>query len=166
MTPISFEPYSRSALAVVVALFLAATLPRISFAQTDPWIGTWRLNVAKSTFNPGPGPRSQTATVQSAPGGYRWVVEGTNAQGGQNRSEWPITFDGRHQRVTGSPATDEIASRLIDAYTQQFEYFKDGRSDGTATFVVSRDGSVLTTTSSRLLANGQYNNSVAVYEKQ
>jgi tetratricopeptide (TPR) repeat protein len=61
---------------------------------------------------------------------------------------------------------DEVASRRIDAYTGQDEYFKDGQSDGNATFVVSRDGRIITSTSHRLLANGRVSDVVSVLEKQ
>jgi hypothetical protein len=137
-----------------------------SFAQTDPWLGTWRLNVAKSTFNPGPGPRALTVTMEAAPGGYRAVADVTDAQGRQQHSESPIIFDGRRHRVMGAPQTDEVASRRIDPYTQQDEYFKDGQPDGSATYVVSRDGRIMTSTTRRLLANGREANNVFVLEKQ
>jgi hypothetical protein len=149
---------------VLAGSFFAVLSP--SFAQTDPWLGTWRLNVVKSTFNPGPGPRALTVTYESAPGGYRVVVDATDAQGRQQHSEWPIVFDGRRHRVTGNPQTDEVASRRIDAYTGQDEYFKDGQPDGSATFVVSRDGKIITSTTRRLLANGREANNVSVLEKQ
>ena len=165
MLPVSLAVASRVAVTVLAGL-LFATTPSPSFAQTDPWIGTWRLNAAKSTFNPGPGPRQVTTTVESAPGGYRLVADAIDAQGRQQRSEWPVTFDGRRNRVTGAPATDEVASRRIDPYTQQDEFFKDGQPDGSATFVVSRDGRIMTQISRRLLANGRESIVVAIFEKQ
>jgi hypothetical protein len=78
----------------------------------------------------------------------------------------PIIFDGRRHPVTGAPATDEIASRLIDPYIHQDEYFKAGQPDGTATYVVSRDSRIITQISRRLLANGRESNGVEIFEKQ
>jgi hypothetical protein len=57
---------SRIAVAILAAFFFGAAFPQMSYAQTDPLIGTWKLNVAKSTFSPGPAPRSTTATVTAA----------------------------------------------------------------------------------------------------
>jgi hypothetical protein len=52
-------------LAGIALLGLAvAALPRAGFAQSDPFIGTWQLNLAKSKFSPGPGPKSATMNVQ------------------------------------------------------------------------------------------------------
>jgi len=44
---------------VVITALAAGPL----IAQTNPFIGTWKLNVAKSKFEPGPAPKSQTRTV-------------------------------------------------------------------------------------------------------
>jgi hypothetical protein len=166
MKTVSSAIYAQLAIAVLIALFLSVTLPRISFAQTEPLVGSWRLNVAKSTFNPGPGPRAQTWTIESAGGGLRLNLEGMGAQGGQQKSEWPIVFDGRPHPVTGNVNTDAITSRRIDPYTLQGEYLKGGSTVGNWTIVVSRDGRVTTITASQRLANGQQNNNVSVFERQ
>jgi hypothetical protein len=39
----------------------------------DPFIGTWKLNLAKSKYDPGPAPKSQTVTI--APDGKLTVQE-------------------------------------------------------------------------------------------
>jgi hypothetical protein len=45
--------------------FAVATLPQTGFAQTNPRIGTWKLNLAKSTYNPEAlAPRSSTFNFQ------------------------------------------------------------------------------------------------------
>ena len=67
--------------AAVFALALVANAQ-----STDPFVGTWRLNVAKSTYSPGPVPKSITTTTQrnvaSADGKTRTVTTtGTDAQG-------------------------------------------------------------------------------------
>ena len=46
--------------ALVLAVFASGVLP----AQRDAFVGTWRLNTAKSKFNPGPAPRSETRTTE------------------------------------------------------------------------------------------------------
>ena len=43
----------------VGALFALGTSAALA---ADPAIGTWKLNLAKSTFSPGPAPRSQVRT--------------------------------------------------------------------------------------------------------
>jgi hypothetical protein len=52
-------------ISILAASALAVALPQVAFAaQTDPLIGTWKLNLAKSTYTAGPTPRSGTTTFQ------------------------------------------------------------------------------------------------------
>lgn len=50
--------------AVFVVLIAADGL-----AQAPSALGTWTLNVAKSTYDPGPAPKSQTTIQSGVPGG-------------------------------------------------------------------------------------------------
>jgi hypothetical protein len=45
-----------------LAALLATAVPKIGLAQSNPLVGTWKLNLAKSKFMPGPPPRSTTLT--------------------------------------------------------------------------------------------------------
>ena len=53
----------------------------------DPVLGTWKLNVEKSKFVPGPGWQSQTRVYQMTPAGV-WVIwTGTRCQGREDAGE-------------------------------------------------------------------------------
>ena len=39
---------------------------RQRLAQGDPAVGTWKLNVAKSRYSPGPAPKSNVITIAAA----------------------------------------------------------------------------------------------------
>jgi hypothetical protein len=56
-------------LGVVLALgaVLGADIANLSAQASDPRIGTWMLNVAKSKYSPGPAPQA----VPAAPAGLR-----------------------------------------------------------------------------------------------
>ena len=43
---------------VFSAILFATALPQIGFAQSDPLVGIWQLNLAKSKYSPGPPPKS------------------------------------------------------------------------------------------------------------
>ncbi len=49
----------RSILAVCVMVLAAGSL---ALAQSNPFVGTWKLNMAASKFDPGPPPQSQSRT--------------------------------------------------------------------------------------------------------
>jgi hypothetical protein len=47
----------------------------------DPLIGTWVLNVAKSTYSPGPAPKSETRTYTATARGFTYSSKGIDADG-------------------------------------------------------------------------------------
>jgi hypothetical protein len=60
----------RSTLTLTTIALLGLTVstapPQTGFAQSDPLIGTWKLNLARSTFSPGPPPRMSRVTRHTA----------------------------------------------------------------------------------------------------
>src|SRR5579864_1835406 len=56
---------------ILAALCLAAALGSVASAQGDR-VGTWELNLAKSTFSPGPALKRQILTFQAA--GPQWMA--------------------------------------------------------------------------------------------
>jgi len=47
---------------VFAVLFFTFTAAGLLLAQSDPFVGSWKLDVAKSKFDPGPAPQSQART--------------------------------------------------------------------------------------------------------
>jgi hypothetical protein len=160
----SFYVARRRFIGVLAAV--AFTSPQAAFAQANPLLGTWQLNLTKSTFRPGPGPRSQPWTIVATGQGVTLNLEGIGAQGATQKSVWPIIFDGRPHPVTGNVNADAVTSRRIDPYTLQGEYLKVGSTVGNWTMVVSRDSRITTFISTARLVNGQQNNNVAIFDRQ
>ena len=53
---------------------LAASLPA---QATNPFVGTWKLDVAKPKCDPGPPPKSLTVTIDTAGQGVKVTAKGT-----------------------------------------------------------------------------------------
>ena len=75
----------RGALAIFFVVAIAMTF---AMAQTnDPVVGTWQLNVAKSKYTPGPGPKNEMRTYAGtrtiSPDGkvMTIVTKGSDAKG-------------------------------------------------------------------------------------
>ena len=154
--------------------------------DADPIIGTWVLNVAKSTFSPGPAPQSDSCTYvmeglatkvtskgASKPMTYMTVRQEIKAtstvvdvEGKTTTREWTIVYDGKERPVTGDPDVDTLALRRIDAFTTEFTQKRAGRVAITGTRVISRDGKVMTITTEGINAKGQRINDVSVFDKQ
>ncbi len=62
-----------STLGVLLAfgLVLGADIVNLSAQASDPRIGTWKLNVTKSKYSPGPAPQSLTVKVEPSGQGGR-----------------------------------------------------------------------------------------------
>jgi hypothetical protein len=74
-------------------------LPRIALAQSE-LVGTWKLNVEKSKFNPGPAPKSSVLTYEAVGEGVKVTNDGINAQGNPTKSVFgPLTNDGKPSPV-------------------------------------------------------------------
>ena len=103
----------RTKLTFTTALFFgfvfAAISPHLGFAQSTS-AGTWKLNLAKSTFTPGPPPRSSTLTFQAEGQSLTATVEGINAQGNPTKVvHGPYLYDGKTYPVTGAPGYDSAS---------------------------------------------------------
>ena len=79
-----------------VVLTLVVSVMSLSAQERDPRIGTWKLNVAQSTYDPGPPPQSITRTYEDRGGGVTFVtVEGINAQGNPIFGQVAHKLDGK-----------------------------------------------------------------------
>jgi hypothetical protein len=128
--------------------------------------GTWKLNVAKSKFSPGPPPKSMTITY-SADGtdGMKIAVEVAPADGAAQHWEMTAHYDGKDYPVTGNPTADMISMKKVNALTGQSTFKKDGKVTATNVRKLSADGKTLTITSTGTTADGKPRKDVQVLEK-
>lgn len=151
--------------AFVVALVLTVTNVR-SFAQAaDPFIGTWKMIVAKSTFNPGPAPKSGSVTFTTAPAGFRAVIEGVGPKDEKTRWEYTGNYGGNDLPLKGNPDGDSISVRRINATTVETTIKRAGKVAVTNTRTVSADGKTLTVVTKGTNAQGQTVHNVQIFEK-
>jgi hypothetical protein len=158
------RPRTFTLLAITIAV---SALVLDSIAQAaDNQAGTWKLNVAKSKYSPGPAPKEGTLTVEAIPNGYNITVHGTNAEGKSIHFETSPQFDGKDYPMTGNPDADMISMKKIDDYTVETVGKKGGKPVMTTKSVVSKDGKTRTTTQKGTNAKGEKVNNTLVYDKQ
>jgi hypothetical protein len=151
----------------LLGLAVATALPQIGFAQSDPLIGTWKLNLARSTFSPGPPPRSGTATFQAEGRGLRVTLEAIDAQGDPTkRTPFMIFDDGKSYPVIGNALYDASSNKRVNDSTWWNIRTKAGKIVLTETLAASADGKTETITVTGVNANGQQIYDVFVYDKQ
>jgi hypothetical protein len=155
----------------VVVVGLAALLVVSSTARAqlpDPWIGTWKVNLAKSTFSPGPKPTvAGTVKVEQSGDGFKTTIEGTNPQGQPIHTETVWKLDGKDNPVTGAQAPNSTAAyKRIDDRTREITGKVDGKPTITTRVVISADGKTMTVTQTGKNAQGETVKNVIVEDKQ
>jgi|WetSurMetagenome_2_1015567.scaffolds.fasta_scaffold100404_2 hypothetical protein len=144
-----------------IMLFLAVFGLVASLWAADPFVGTWKMNVAKSNANPTP--KSQTLKIAAQDGGFKWAFDTIEADGKATGGVWSGKYDGKDYSLTENTDFDTVATKKINANTLDSVMKKGGKVVGAGREVVSKDGKTLTLTSKLTNAQGQ---SVSVYDKQ
>ena len=152
----------------LLGLAVATALPQTGLAQSNPLIGTWKLNLAKSKYMGAPPPRSQTMIFAGEGKNLTNNVEAVDAQGQAIKTVFIHIYDGKPHPTTGVAGGlyDSSAYTRIDANTVNFVRLKDGKAVQTGWAVVSGDGKTYTVTTGGTGPNGQAISTVGVFEKQ
>ncbi len=150
------------ALAVCVMALLSAP----AALAADNWIGSWKLDTAKSTFKPGPMPKSLTLTYTATPDGVKFSSSGVDGEGKPMQSDFVSKFDGKEVPYKGNPNADTASPKKIDDNTFENTWKKGGAATITARGVVSKDGKTLTITQKGKNAKGEAVEATGVFVKQ
>jgi hypothetical protein len=147
---------------------ISVALPTGSLAQSNPLIGTWKLNLSKSRFTSVPAPRNQTLTFAGDGQNITNTSETIDAQGQTTKVVFIHTYDGMPHPTTGVPGGlyDATTYNRVDPNTINWVRSKVGKTVQTGSNVLSADGKTFTVTTIGAGPNGQQINTVAVFDKQ
>jgi hypothetical protein len=133
---------------------------------SDPVVGTWQLNVSKSTFAAGPAAKSQIRMYSQSGQSITLVMKTTGADGKAATTRTTYQLNGKDFAVAGNPDYDSLSGKQIDSNTANFTLKKGGTMVGATTRTVSNDGKTLTSELKMSTANGGKVESVMVFDKQ
>lgn len=152
----------------VSILGLAAVFCAPAFSQTNPLTGTWKLDLTKSKYDPGPAPKSLTRTVEAQGDGVKYSFAGVAADGTPIAYGFSVEFNGKDNPISGSMPTgaDTIAATRVDATHYVATLKKAGKVIGTSKVAVSKDGKITTVDATGTNPAGVKTHDVQVYEKQ
>jgi hypothetical protein len=140
----------QSCLGVIAAIALA--LP--AFGQgVDPLIGTWRMNVEKSTAVSAPQFQSLTQTYSGEGQNFIDTVEGVDAQGQSSKAVFRHIYDGMPHPTTGNPDYDSTAYTRV-GNTINGVRFRQGKTVEVMQGVIV-PSKTYTITAEGIAANGQ-----------
>ena len=141
-------------------------VPQFALAQNQLFVGTWKADVAKSTYQPGPGPKRETLGFEPVGKGFKVSLDGMNQQGPYH-SEATGTFDGVDVPVVASPARPGMftyAFSRIDDHAWDIVIKVNGERRIVVHNVVSDDGKSMRSVST--VTNRNEINQIVIYEKQ
>jgi hypothetical protein len=139
----------------------------VSAQAKDPAFGTWKLNVAKSKFSPGPTPKESTLTIEPDGPGRKVSVTGVAGDGTPVKWGYSGNFDRKENKITGNnPDADVVMLRRISANATRTTFKKDGKQTLVNGVSVSGDGKTLTVAQTGVNAKGETVNNTLVFDKQ
>lgn len=159
----------KRAVPVLALIVFAAIAAGSLLAQDNPFAGTWKLNVAKSKYDPGPAPKSQTRTIVAQGDGAKYSFDGIRADGSPAAYSFETNYDGKDSAVTGSGmpgGADTIALKRINSHKVEAILKRAGKEIGKSEAEVSKDGKVATVTSRGTAPDGKSFSNVSVYDKE
>src|SRR5689334_20641508 len=150
-----------------ICLFLvsAATL----FAAPNPFVGTWKLNPAKSRF--GDEPRgSQVVVIQQVQGitgdALQSKSDSRYEDGRTVHTEWTASLDGASSTLNGDAHYDTISVKKIDDLTLEVTSMKEKTVGRISRWTISNGGKTLTRTQKITTPEAKTVDNVIVFEKQ
>jgi hypothetical protein len=138
-------------------------------SKDDPSIGTWKLNVAKSKFTPGPPIKADTRSYEVQDGWLIVTTETTQPSGEKTGVRFAAKFDGKEYPQIGrfAPTVALISYQPVDKRTLKYTV-KDttGKVTSTNTRTVSADGKAMTIEQKSTDASGRPVLNVELFERQ
>jgi hypothetical protein len=151
----------------LVACLMASTL----FSADNPFLGTWKLNAARSKSSPGPPPKELTVKFDMVGEKVRRKATGVDgdgkpiAQGGKDGDA--IMWDGKDHPVTSPPGQEmTVAVKRVNDHTSDVTVKQNGKVMVTIRSVVSKDGKTMTNTANGVNEKGEKIHGVEVLDKQ
>jgi hypothetical protein len=110
---------TRGTIPFVAALLLTlgCCWPAPAADSDDPILGTWKLNLSRSKYIPGPAPRSQIRTYRREGDEIFVTIDTVDSRGKQQpRIEFPEKYDGKQYPIKGSAIGDALILKRINNY--------------------------------------------------
>jgi hypothetical protein len=147
------------------ALVLAICFLSAGASFANPFLGTWKLNAAKSKLAKGAARNNVVNYEREFPLNTKVLIDGIDAHGHPFHSSWEGDFDGKDHRVTGDATSDSRSYTKVNENTLEFTIKKAGQIVGGGRIAVTADEKTRTVTSWSTDAKGKKVKSIAVYEK-
>lgn len=145
---------------VLMLLGFAAAL-----CAADPYVGTWKMDAAKTKFKLGTAPKEQTITITDEGSDTSVTIAGAAADGTKIALSYTIPTAGGTGKIE-SPVYDGISTKVMGPNERMVLCLRNNITIYTAHSTVSADGNSLSVHTRGTNALGKYVDATVVYDKQ
>ena len=137
-------------------------------SAADNSLGTWKLNVAKSSYGGARMPVKNLVVIrQASADGVKVSQIGERIDGTALNSTYTTRYDGKECVVQGTSPFDRITVKQLDANSFVDERKKkDGLFHAKVKTLISEDGKTLTTVATGINSEGKQFTSTLIHERQ
>lgn len=132
---------------------------------SDPFVGTWTLNSAKTKYTTGAPPKNVTLVIEEQGANLQVTATGMNDNGSAISVKYTVPIKGGMGTVQEGDF-DSIRSKWISAHVRENTYMKGGKEIRTRRSVASEDGKTIETTLKGTGADGKPVAGVDFFDKQ
>lgn len=152
----------------ILALAVCLVAPALMKAETNAFVGTWKLNVEKSKFPPNLAPKNMTRTVSADGDKVTYSFEGQAGDGSAVKYSFTVQYDGKDYAIsgTGPNGADHIALKKINSHMTEGTLKAGDKVVATVHTTVSHDGKTTTVSSKGTDKDGKPIKQTQVYDKQ
>lgn len=126
-------------LGIVLVALTAVFAVSAQTTNHNPFVGTWKLNPAKSKFNPGPPVKSEIVTI-----GEDGKVAVESVAGSGNNESWSYTYvEGQEAPIAGIDNSSVVEKRSGNTVRHTWKF---NGQNSTGKGVISKNGEVMTYT--------------------
>ena len=152
--------------AILAALLTSASVVIAAGSGADPAVGTWKLNLAKSTFAGIPAYKGQIRIYSRSGPDITLKMTTVGAEGKETTTQATYKLNGKDYPSMGNPDFDSLSGMQIDTNTVEFTLKRAGKPVGRIRRTVSKDGQTLTINYVITNANGVQTSALTVFDKQ
>jgi len=135
----------------------------------DPFMGTWKLNPSRSTYESGAAPTSFTRTLEDRGGGTIFMTTDVTIPQGSTRAYLVYRRDGKPypEAAVAVPSIRMVTVTAAGPRTEDVYIIVNGKApEKPSTITISADGMTMTQVVSGTDAKGKAFTNTVVYDKQ
>ena len=151
---------------ILLGAMLVAAGAAIAAGTPDPVVGTWKLNIAKSTIDPSQALKCQTRTYTQGDDGISVAVKGVRADGSPVSQQSTFKYDGKEYKWSGAADYDGVSLKRVNGSTVTAVMMRAGKKVGNTTRTISGQGKILTLATKVTGADGKSYSIILVFDKQ